>query len=697
MRVAALLIIALVSIAGKASEAAVSPMIPPSSTVEIRLPNGAYIHMLPLPLGRLNGAIRGAASFERGGSRCVFLAVFPGATLDGDWRRLDPVQAFILDPRARTLAQLSGDGAVRAVAWTHTNTVRYVDSTGEHDVDVGANTARPLPPLRLAAPEGTPAGDTIGEAGNGRLIVSRTAGGRYRIEQIGARALRFEGVAPEGAYALIGNFLVWADHGKLTGGQVARGGPDALSPPLFAGSAFGDAIVPIVPLGHAVYQGGYRNGVVYFAFTYGVKRIVASTDDLTTYRFPALPAEPEFTVGDGLGGDNGGHPYFARPEDGRVAYWRAGRYVRERLRMPAGNGKSAALFAAMQRLAPEDPLWPPLRPDEDALDNALLQWRFYPVGDASGDRWLASYLGRVMLAGRDGVFRYVVAPQFPFAVLGRTDDGRLWGAAPAARAFLSGRIARSGSVVSWSRDGVHWHEAARLEGDVGAVGLDLHATVWFALTKPWFGRAAIFAAPLGSGVTAAFTGGTYDGEQLFFASLRSGMYLIWGATPGQRLGGEQGTLSAYRIDRSALFSDAGRGLNSFAEQVLYPADDPSLPGAAFDVEGGNGIVAPTLSQLLALLGPSHGALVTNAAGVSVDPARVTLLGFDQARAFDIKYAGRPYPIGSVQINRSGGAALVTRSLRRGPLSFDGTSERWAQSTDGRWRRSAILSRWQSDL
>jgi len=102
-------------------------------------------------------------------------------------------------------------------------------------------------------------------------------------------------------------------------------------------------------------------------------------------------------------------------------------------------------------------------------------------------------------------------------------------------------------------------------------------------------------------------------------------------------------------------------------------------------------VQPSLDAIAALRPAAHATLVTNVDGVTVDPTRITLMSFDEERAFEIKYAARPYPLASVRAVVNGDSALVTRSLAQGLLSESGTTERW-QRSDGRWQRIAF-SRW----
>ncbi len=660
-----------------------SSNVPPSASYSTQLPDGAHVHMLALPLGRLAGTIVGAATFDASGARTAFLATFPGATLTGDWRSLDPVQAFVLDASRRTLTQLTIDGQARAVNWGSDQTVWVQDGNRRNQFAVPRLAPVSLPELRMVDAGAAATATVIAQGGDGRFFVAKTDSGHYLLQQIGAKTLRVEGTSGNGAYALVGNFLVWVDRSKGIGGEIARQGAQDAVPPSFAGSAYGDVVSPIAPLGQAVYQGAYRNGAVYFGFTNGVRRIVAQTTDLLSYAFPLVPNDLSYTVGDGFGAGASNQLYFARPESNELTFWRAGKYVLQPLVLPSQQGGETALEYAMQHIAPGDPLWPALRPDEDALDAAILQWRVYPIGDSVGDAWIASYLGRLLLGDAKGQFRFAGTPQFPFAILGRTDDGRIWGAAPQIRLFAGSEFADAASTLWWSRDGVAWLQAATVPGDPGAVGLD-HRRVWIAYTHPWLGRAEIWLMRLGD-TNGAVTGGTYGGEQLFFASIPSGFFLIWGATPGRRLNSDGGPLSAYRVDQEALFVLGAGTYNVFQQQILDPNSDPSLPAASFEAQDAATLAQPTLDTLAALPSGTHVILATNIDGLQVDTTRITVMSLEQERAFEVKYAGRPYPLAIVRASLAGDNAVVRRSLARGPLMQSGSIERWSR-VDGRWQR-----------
>jgi hypothetical protein len=668
---------------------ALAPAVPPSPSYQAELPASVHLHMAALPLGPLDGTIVGTAAFDASGTRAVFRARFEGATLAGDWRTLNFVQAFVVDAQRRTLTQLTLDGQARAVRWLGNDSVEVVDGDRHNRFAVAPPAGQPLPPVRVAPErEARAAGSVIvGEGGEGRFEVVRTAGGRYAILQIGARTLREHGVAGNGAYAIVGNFLVWCDRSRRPAAEIARLGPQAAVPATFPGSPYGDALQPILPLGRFVYQGAYRNGAVYFPLTYGMHRIVARSTNFVTFTFPAVPPDLAYSTGDGFGAGAGNQLYFAWPEGRQAVFWRGGRWVRQTWTFPDQTGNFAELAWQMERIAPGDPLWPPMRPDEDALDAALLQWRVYPIGDSVGDAWVASYLGRLMIGDGRGHFRYAGAPQYPFALLGRTDDGRIWGAAPQLRLFAQSVFTDATSTLWWSRDGVAWLEAQTLPGDAGAVGLD-HRKVWIAMTHPWYGRAEIWLMREGD-TSAAVTGGAYAGEQLFFASLPSGFYLVWGATPGWRLAGDQGPLCAYQIDEAALFTPlgpAGLGDNIFAQQALDPQSDPSLPAADFSVQDAPEFLQPTLAQLKTLPAAAHATLATNVAGIRVDPQRVTLMGLSQERAYEVKYAMRPYPLAIVDVHPAGETASVVRSFAWGPLRAQSSREVWRMTASG-WQRT----------
>ncbi|MDQ2817482.1 MAG: hypothetical protein M3T49_04630, partial [Candidatus Eremiobacteraeota bacterium] len=388
---------------------------PPDGRIDVALKDGRWLHMLALPLGRMAGVVRGRAAFDETGTRAVFLAVFPGSSAGGDWRRMNPTEAFVVDLTRRTLRQLSASGQAVRVTWARADRVMLKEAGGRHIVVIGPPMGVPLPPSRIA---GADAGAQVRVSPDDleQIAIWRTADGRYVIVEDGNR-FAVHGLSANGAYALTGSYVAWVDSRKHSGPALARSGSDTAAPPSFAGSAYGDALTPINPLGHYVYQGAYRNGVAYFGYSSGLGRAIAQTTDLQGYSYARVPEDIGYTTGDGFGAGPDGSAYFAWPEGGTLAYRHGGRYVRRTTHMPDGARSQAPLWSAMSRLARGEDEWPPLHPGQDALDAALLGWRVYPVGDALGQRWIASFLGRAYIGGDDGRFRVAAAPAFPFAVL----------------------------------------------------------------------------------------------------------------------------------------------------------------------------------------------------------------------------------------------------------------------------------------
>ncbi|MBV8280847.1 MAG: hypothetical protein JO347_02140, partial [Candidatus Eremiobacteraeota bacterium] len=547
---------------------------PPPADVSIALRDGRFLHLEPLPFGTLAAVPVGMARFDESGTRALLVAQFTGAGIHGDWRSANPTFAYLLDAQRRSLTQLSSDGRARSAIWNGATSVSiHEESRDPYDLSVAGSSAGALPPARIDASDSIPDGSTpVSPKSTDRLAVYKAASGRYVVLQIGAARFRTLGIAGNGAYAIIGGYLAWIDGQRHVANHVRRFGPDLVLPLTFSGSPYGDALVTIRPLGIPVYQTAYRNGVAYFTFSYGVQRIVAASADLSTFWFPKLPHDPVFTVGDGFGMSPDGAPYFVRPEEDVMLFTRAHRYVRAQM-----TGLDAARDpAALDRSLPS------IDPSENALQTALLQWRFYPAGDTSGQRWVASHLGRLLIGDSAGRFAPHVPPAFPFAVLGRTDDGRLWGASP-----IVSRSAPSSSALYSSRDGISWQRIAILRGGAGAVGSHAGA-IWIALTSPWHGRPMIWLCRLGDASAAelfAATGGTFAGEQLGFADLSNGFYLVWGATPGWRLNGQGGPLSGFRVDEAVLRGADSSGDDTYTLQRLSPQSDPSMPAPASPPSG----------------------------------------------------------------------------------------------------------------
>ena len=662
----------------------------PRPDVVLALRDGRFLHLAPLPFGTLSAAIVGAAAFDESGTRALLVATFPGAGVHADWRTANPAQAFLVDAQRRTLTQLTTAGHVTSARWSGQSSVLISQASQPVlSIDVGDAAGSALPRFRFEPGDVVPYGSSlVSPSSSDRVRVFKTPGGRYVVMQVGARRFRIAGVARTGVYAIIGGYLAWIDDRRHLAQQIARFGLDNAEPLSFAGSPYGDALVPIVPLGSHVYQAAYRNGVVYFTFSYGVERIVAASNDLVNYWFPNLPHEPLFTVGDGFGVSPDGAFYFIRPEEDLMLFTRAGHYVRMPIVGLDAARDEQPLIAAMRKLthaAEGDPL----RPEANALDSALLEWRFYPVGDAAGERWIASRLGRVLIGDRRGHFVPGVQPAFPFAVLGRTDDGRIWGAAPA---FDAGQPGSELSSVWWSHDGATWHANSSIDGSIGAVATQ-HGSVWVACTHEWMGEPMIWIARLGD-PTAEYspTGATFAGEQLAFADLPNGFYLLWGATPGFRLDGGAGPLSAFRIDAAQLSQPGAPGTDAYVAQRLQPDSDPSLPAKHDLIADADALLDPTLALARTLRHDARLTLRTNVA-LRVVPAMVmTVMDPDQERAFELKYAGRPYPLATVLATVVGEGAIVSRSLEYGPLHATGSLERWTK-IDGAWRLSATVSRY----
>ncbi len=651
--------------------------------VALALRDGRFLHLAPLPFGTLAAAPVGAAQFDGSGTRAVLVAEFPGAGVHGDWRSANPTFAYLLDAQRRTLTQLSSDGHATAASWSGVTGVTIRDAAhAPYELSVADAAGGSLPPGRIRDTD-VPADAVLVSKSTDRLAVYKRSDGSYVVVQIGARRFRIGGVAQNGAYAVIGGYLAWIDGQRHISRQIARFGPDLAEPLSFSGSPYGDAMTPILPLGSPVYQTAYRNGIAYFSFSYGVQRIVAASNDLVNFWFPTLPHDPVFTVGDGLGAAPDGSLYFIRPEEDVMLFTRGGHYVRV-----AMNGLDSA-----RDVSGLDKALPAIDPSEDALYAALLEWRFYPVGDTSGQRWIVSHLGRVLVGDSGGRFARVAQPAFPFAVLGRTDDGRVWGAAPVLPAPKGAADASPSSTVWSTHDGITWQRVAVFSGDAGAVGTH-GGEVWLALTRPWQGRPMIWLARFNAGGASAgdlwSTGGTYAGEQLAFADLPSGFYLIWGATPGRRLAGEGGPLSGFRIDEALLSARDANGENVYAAQRLAPSTDPSLPAAGDQMTDASEILNPSLSVAATLRGGQRLTIATN---IAPDPAAAaaTIMSLDQERAYELKYAGQPFPLAIVRADVLGDTASVTRTLEYGPLHARGTVERWTKSANGPWRFAGIVS------
>ncbi|MBV8170923.1 MAG: hypothetical protein JO219_03220, partial [Candidatus Eremiobacteraeota bacterium] len=348
---------------GVQSSAAVRHGPTPRPDVAIVLRDGRVLHLAPLPFGVLAATPVGPALFDASGTRALIVAQFIGAGIAGDWRSANPTFVYVIDAQRRTLTQLSTDGRAQRASWSDATTVSIDPAVGaQYDVAVQAPAGGALPAARFSARDETPSGGVaVSPSSTDRFTVYRGSDGRYTIAQIGAARFRIAGVAHNGAYAIVGRYLAWIDKQKHVRAQIARSGPDLAQPLSFAGSPYGDALVPIRPLGTPVYQSAYRKGVAYFTFSYGVQRIVAASQDLVHFWFPALPHEPVFTVGDGFGIAPDGAMYFIRPEEDVMLFTRAGHYVRTQMSGLDAARDPRALGASM----------PSFDPTQDALHAAL--------------------------------------------------------------------------------------------------------------------------------------------------------------------------------------------------------------------------------------------------------------------------------------------------------------------------------------
>ena len=659
--------------------------VPPTADADVALSDGMVLHARELPLARMDGVILDGARFDSTGTRIAFVATFPFGSVAGDWRRARPVQAYVADLARRTLTAVTSGGRTATIRWRDASHV-LVDDDGTPTLVAVAAPARVAPGRALiAAVTPSTSGSLVSPPDEFRLQVFKTSDRSYAVGQVGAVRLRTVAVGPDGRAALVGKYVIWIDGAKNGGGPFARSGPDAILPPAFADSAYGSALTPLLPLGHVAYQAAYRNGVAYLAFSYGLRRIVAATSDFVTYAYPQLPRQPAFTVGDGLGAGADGVLYFAAPDSSTLQYWKGDRYVEQAMRLPDDASDERRLLDAMTRLSPSDALRPPMRPDGDALEAAMLEWRVYPIGDSTGQRWVASYLGRTFIAGSDARFREIASPGFPFAVLGRTDDGRLWGAAPLTRSTRGAAVVSATSRLMVSRDGERWTTAAVLNGDPGAVGLH-DGVPWVALTAYEGDAMGVDVASLdGAAQTRASTGAIYAGEDLFFAGTASGFYLICGGAPGSRLDDGSGPLVALRLDASRLFAFDSAGHDVYLADRLDPLHLEDRPATA---------APPFLDATLRELGTPSAAygptIVSDDAPFVPHFRSVTP---EAEREFEVEYAWRPYPIGAVRVTVDDGSALVRRSVYRGPLAGDGRTERWTRDAAGRWHQTQTLSTW----
>lgn len=676
---------------------------PPTADTDVALSDGRTLHVRELPLGRVDGTIVDGAQFDATSARLAFLARFPNAAVDGDWRHAAPTQAYVADLRDRTLTALTGDGLASAIRWVGGSRVAVTDAGVMRDISVASGARVPtLSSSRLRIESFGPSigGALVTPSDEFRLQVYREDSGAYAIGQVGAVRLRVLAVAPDHTIALVGSLVVWIDAMRSGGRSFSRDGPDTVLPASFAGTPYGDELTPVLPLGHVVYQGAYRDGVAYVAFTIGLKRIVATTRDFVDYAFPALPPSPDFSVGDGMGAGADDVLYFADPMNRVVQLWNGARYVEHAMTFPDNVSSSQRLNAAIAAISGGSALWPVMRPDADALDAALLEWRIYPIGDVTGQHWVASYLGRSYVGASDLQFHAVDGPGFPFAVIGRTDDGRLWGATPVSRQMRGGAIVEAYSRVWSSRDGVHWGFAATLPGDVGAVGLR-HGAPWVALSAFEGDASGVEVARLDDHpIVPASTGAIYAGEDMYFADTSTGFFLVCGGVPGTRTDDGSGPLEALALDADQLFTFDGHNRNAYLEARLNPFIAPVGGQAQLGLSSPSteaAFLQPSVAALMALHSPYRATVVSDGfvsdAAAPANGSCCRYLSTDAERRFEIEYAWHPYPLARVVTTQMGDTAVVHRTLERGPLAISGQDERWSRNTDGVWHLLSIFRHW----
>jgi hypothetical protein len=671
----------------------------PSPHTSLQIAGGLYLHLYALPLGLDPGAIVGDATFDASGTRAVFVAAFPWSAAFGDPQSMDPQQAFLLDVSRRRLTQLTVDGLAPNARWTGPDSIDVRDGGSAVAFLVGPARAPNPSSYRFSADQSV-RGDlnVVSPDSSDRVTVYRRSDGRFVVREIGARRLRVDGVSPGGRFAILGENLAWIDAQAGGFGTLDRAGASNSIAPRFD-DAYGRQLVSIHPLSSAVYQGSYRDGVAYFAFSHGLTRVVAATRDFVSYFYPPMPDDPAYSVGDGLNALDDGGLYLAWPENLQLTVRRGGRFVTLPMSFPAGYSNPKPLFSALTSTARVGPslLWPPLQPDTNALDAAMMQWRVYPTGRGSHAAWIASYLGHVYLGDAHATFVTAQPPAFPFAILTRLDDGTLWGAsAVASRTSATSTresIARpfpAAVATLWSsRDGVHWRVRYALDGSPGAIGSS-DAGLWVATTKPSLGYSMICVANLGDDANPASypTGGSYDGEQLFFASLSSGFYLVWGATPGRKQA-DQGALSAFRLETQALSAVDDSGLNASARVRMSGIQNDDRDATL----GGQAMLEDTANELRLAAADQRPVLATNVFGAPRFAGVATIRSLSGENVWEAEFGGRPSPLGVVTATAIGDEIVVVRSVWLAPLRGHGATERWQRDASGAWRLAQTLHTW----
>jgi hypothetical protein len=236
---------------------------------------------------------------------------------------------------------------------------------------------------------------------------------------------------------------------------------------------------------------------------------------------------------------------------------------------------------------------------------------------------------------------------------------------------------------------VHWRVRYALDGSPGAVGSS-DSGLWVAVTKPLFGDSVICVANLGDDANPVSypTGGSYDGEQLFFASLSSGFYLIWGATPGRKQA-DQGALSAFRLDAKTLVVVDDGGLNAYAR--VRNGGTPGDNGSA--TLGDPAMLGDIANELGSAGAVQRPVLATNISGANRLSDLVTIRSLSGERIWEAEFGAQPSPLGVVVASPAGDDIIVTRSVWLAPLRGHGATERWQRDSAGAWHLAQTLRTW----
>jgi hypothetical protein len=228
-----------------------------------------------------------------------------------------------------------------------------------------------------------------------------------------------------------------------------------------------------------------------------------------------------------------------------------------------------------------------------------------------------------------------------------------------------------------------------LDGSPAAISSN-ETGLWAALTKSWHGISMICVARLADDANPASypTGGSYGGEQLFFASLSSGFYLIWGATPG-RPPGDQGALSAYRLDPKTLFALDGVGQNEYT-RIRAAGIAVAARTAEFGVPQ---MLEQTVRELESRSGGQGPVLATNISGAEDYAQSVSVRSLAAESVWQAEFGAQPSPLGIVIASVAGDGLIVARSVWLAPLRGHGATERWQRDANGAWRLTQTVRAW----